>query len=94
MFATNFFSFSPKFAAEAPERVEKKKEEKSWWDRWLYGDDEEEIIVPRPEHQTSILGQLSEEEKERLYRAIRYDVNENLDKSQGVSVMLFWSFRC
>ncbi len=43
-----------------------------------------EIIISQPESTQSWLNKLSDEEKQRLYDAIRYDANQNIEHAAGV----------
>jgi vacuolar protein sorting-associated protein 13A/C len=76
------------FAKEAPERATKQKEDRSWWS-WVWSgadeheDDEGEIIITHPDNKPKWLKQLNQEEKERLYKAIGYNANENKDHKLG-----------
>ncbi|KAK3591108.1 hypothetical protein CHS0354_035920 [Potamilus streckersoni] len=60
----------------APERVKKKKKEKGWFSSWFGGSsDEEDVEININKEDGDWLSQLNEEEKNRLYQGIGYDVN-------------------
>ncbi len=46
-------------------------------------------MISSPENKQSWLDKLSNEEKERLYNAIGYDVNKNIDRAPSVSGSVF-----
>ena len=64
---------------------------------WNWGaeeeeEEDEEIVVLGPNKQPGWLRQLKPEEKERLYRAIGYDANENVKNDPEVRKIMMIIF--
>ena len=73
---------SPQLAQEDPELARRKKVKKGWWERMWSGEEEEEEVViqtPPASSRLSWLDHLTPQERERLYNAVGYDENENIE---------------
>ena len=84
--------FITQFAQEAPDRAHKEKVKRGWWDRmWTSDedDDDDEIVIDMTaaKNRLSWIDQLTTEEREKLYNAVGYDENENVEHIAQVSRM-------
>ncbi|GFR60476.1 vacuolar protein sorting-associated protein 13A-like, partial [Elysia marginata] len=62
------------FAREAPERARREVKKKSGWFDWLWGDDEEEVVVKVDSKQKDDwLSTLTNEERQKFFSIIGYD---------------------
>ena len=68
-------------AQEAPELARRKKVKKGWWEQLWDGEEEEEVVIQTPpaSSRLSWLDHLTPQERERLYNAVGYDENENIE---------------
>ena len=72
--------------------VEHKPAEPEGWFSWMWGSSRKEsepddIIITPPKNAPSWLRQLTPDEKARLYNAIGYDANENVERAPEVRII-------